>query len=67
MRHRPTECRLQAAGEGVKQLGNRLVVWRIANIEIQQPKDSRYVKNIAEKLPTAAVTIALVSEIEQNY
>ena len=45
MRHRPTDCRLQAAGEGVKQLDNELVVWRTSNMEIQQPKDSRYVKN----------------------
>ena len=45
MRHRPTDCRLQAAGEGVKQLDNKLVVWRTYNMEIQQPKDSRYVKN----------------------
>src|SRR5258708_37169194 len=45
MRHRPTDCRLQAAGEGVKQLDNKLVVWRTSNMEIQQAKDSRYVKN----------------------
>jgi hypothetical protein len=41
MRHRPTDCRLQAAGEGVKQLDNKLVVWRTSNMEIQQAKDSR--------------------------
>src|SRR5260370_24073119 len=45
MRHRPTDCRLQAAGEGVKQLDNKSVVWRTYNMEIQQAKDSRYVKN----------------------
>jgi hypothetical protein len=45
MKHRPTDCRLQAAGGGVKQLDNELVVWRTSNMEIQQPKDSRYVKN----------------------
>src|SRR5258708_21017996 len=45
MRHRPTDCRLQAAGEGVKQLDNKSVVWRTSNMEIQQAKDSRYVKN----------------------
>lgn len=45
MRHRPTDCRLQAAGEGVKQLDNKLVVWRTSSMVIQQPKDSRYVKN----------------------
>src|SRR6266481_8411585 len=38
-------CRLQAAGEGVKQLDNKSVVWRTSNMEIQQAKDSRYVKN----------------------
>jgi hypothetical protein len=41
MRHRPTDCRLQAAGEGVEQLDNKLVVWRTSN------RDSRYVKNAA--------------------
>jgi hypothetical protein len=35
----------QAAGEGVKQLDNKLVVWRTGSMEIQQAKDSRYVKN----------------------
>src|SRR5260370_39693766 len=45
MRHRPTDCRLQAAGEGVKQLDNKLAVWRTSSMEIQQAKDSRYVKN----------------------
>jgi hypothetical protein len=45
MRHRPTDWRLQAAGEGVKQLDNKLVVRRTSNMEIQRPKDSRYVKN----------------------
>src|SRR5258708_35540422 len=45
MRHRPTDCRLQAAGEGVKQLDNKSVVWRTSSMEIQQAKDSRYVKN----------------------
>jgi hypothetical protein len=45
MRHRPTDCRLQAAGEGVKRLDYKLVVWRTSDLEIQQPKDSRYVKN----------------------
>jgi hypothetical protein len=39
MRHRPTDCQLQAAGEGVKQLDNKLVVWRTSNM------DRRYVKN----------------------
>jgi hypothetical protein len=42
MRHRPTDWQLQAAGECVKQLDNKLVVCRASNIEIQQPKDSRY-------------------------
>src|SRR6266478_4065918 len=45
MRHRPTDCRLQAADEGVKQLDDKLVIWRTSNMEIQQPKDSRYVKS----------------------
>jgi hypothetical protein len=45
MRHRPTDSRLQAAGEGIKQLDDKLVVWRTSNMEIQQAKDSRCVKN----------------------
>src|SRR5712692_4179437 len=35
MRHRPTDCRLQAAGEGVKQLDNKLVVWRCIDVGLE--------------------------------
>jgi len=48
--HRPTDCDLQAAGEGVKQLTRSLVVWRTSQHGIQQPQDSRYFKTQEQSL-----------------